>query len=75
MATKKRNRAISLSLDWDNIVKEEEGDKGAKAHLAGNIAYDKDTVDFCTGSSYTGKWNALGMAVYGTYLYPLGEYM
>nr|XP_015839547.1 PREDICTED: uncharacterized protein LOC103314780 [Tribolium castaneum] len=70
---KKRNRAISLSLDWDNMVKEGESEKGAMAHLAGNIAYDKDTVEFCTGSSYTGKWNALGMAVYGTYLYPHGE--
>ncbi|XP_064214175.1 MORN repeat-containing protein 5 [Tribolium castaneum] len=69
---KKRNRAISLSLDWDNMVKEGESEKGAMAHLAGNIAYDKDTVEFCTGSSYTGKWNALGMAVYGTYLYPHG---
>ncbi|KAJ3621561.1 hypothetical protein MTP99_003678 [Tenebrio molitor] len=70
---KKRNRAISLSLDWDSMVKEgEESEKGSKAHLAGTITYDRETVEFCTGSSYTGKWNALGMAIYGNYFYPHG---
>jgi hypothetical protein len=34
---KKRNRAISLSLDWDSMVKEgEESEKGSKAHFSGN---------------------------------------
>lgn len=73
---KKRNRAISLSLDWDSMVKEgEESEKGSKAHLAGTITYDRETVEFCTGSSYTGKWNALGMAIYGNYFYPHGMWI
>ncbi|RZB41030.1 hypothetical protein BDFB_011009, partial [Asbolus verrucosus] len=71
-----RSRLVSLSIDWENIVKDSIDEKQKRLmeiFLSGGGAIcDREKVFFLTGSSYVGKWNALGMAVYGTYLYPQG---
>ncbi|RZC40947.1 MORN repeat-containing protein 5 [Asbolus verrucosus] len=64
----KQRASISLSLDWDNIFKK--GTTEQRRELLKAVTLNRDTIKFCTGSSYTGKWNALGMDVHGSYIFP-----
>lgn len=78
-----RNRAVSLSYDWDNVVTESEGKKIRKVSRSiedvlvkdsykhrGYVQFERSEVHFCTGSTYTGKWNSVGMEGYGAFHFP-----
>lgn len=65
----KRSRALSLSLDWDNVLSG--GLSKEDRHLQSTLE-EKPPVKFCTNSTYAGQWDALGMAGFGTYQFPHG---
>ncbi|KAI4460330.1 morn repeat-containing protein 5 [Holotrichia oblita] len=65
--TTRRSRAMSLSADWDNVFGKT---KDSKARHPGYSQKEKPPQSFCTGSVYTGYWNGIGMAGFGTYIFP-----
>lgn len=65
--TARRSRAMSLSADWDNVFGKT---KDSKARHPGYSQKEKPAQSFCTGSVYTGYWNGIGMAGFGTYIFP-----
>lgn len=65
-----RGRALSLSRDWENVLSVAKAGKDDKIKV---VVSDKPNVEFCTGSSYTGQWNKLGMEGFGTFLFPHGN--
>ncbi|KAK9747347.1 hypothetical protein QE152_g5370 [Popillia japonica] len=58
---------MSLSADWDNVFGKA---KDSKARHPGYSQKEKPPQSFCTGSVYTGYWNGIGMAGFGTYIFP-----
>lgn len=62
-------RARTLSKDWENVL----SSKMSKDERIKTVILDRPTVEFCTGSSYTGQWNKLGMEGFGTFLFPHGN--
>lgn len=64
-----RSRAMSLSVDWDSVFGT--GTKDSKQQLhAGFAVEEKLSYTFVTTSKYKGQWNSIGMAGFGTYLFP-----
>lgn len=66
-----------LTKDWGNAI-EALPDSKRITHLhthqnhIGFIQVEKERTKFCTGSSYEGKYDALGFAGFGTYIFPHG---
>ncbi|KAF2885108.1 hypothetical protein ILUMI_21042 [Ignelater luminosus] len=79
----RRNRAVSLSYDWDNVVTLSEEKKVRKVSRSmedvlvqhtykhqGYIQFERSAFHFSTGSTYTGKWNSIGMEGNGDFQFP-----
>lgn len=66
-----RGRALSLSRDWENVLSLGNASKEDKLNKV--VIMERPNVEFCTGSSYTGQWNKLGMEGFGTFLFPHGN--
>lgn len=66
-----RGRAMSLSLDWEKVLSE--GPTKEQFRQMQSSVEEKPPVSFCTGSTYTGQWDSLGMSGFGTFLFPHGK--
>lgn len=62
-------RGRTLSRDWERVLSM----KASRDERIEMIMTEKPNVEFCTGSSYVGQWNKLGMEGFGTFLFPHGK--
>lgn len=70
-----REGAMSLSTDWSRVISGDGGEKEKeKSHRAISMVHERPEVKFCTGSSYIGNWNRLGISGFGTYIFPHGTF-
>lgn len=69
-----KNHEMSLSSDWSRVISGDSGQKDKeKTHRAISMVRERPEVKFCTGSVYIGQWNRLGIAGFGTYIFPHGN--
>jgi hypothetical protein len=70
----------SLSPDWQKVLSSRKTPTVYQHGYQTSIPYvetmetieDRPTVNMVTGSAYTGQWNNIGMAGFGTYRFPHG---
>lgn len=67
--TTRRSRAVSLTADWENVFGKVQETEVGSSELERE---ERPPYKFCTGSVYTGCWNAIGLSGFGTYTFPHG---